>query len=200
MKRACDLIFAVLALTLLFPICIIITLLALMFTGPPVFFLQRRVGKGGELFWIWKFRTMSVANKSIEAGFSGGAVNRVTFFGGLLRSAKLDEIPQLWNVIRGEMSIVGPRPEVPEWVDLADIGWKKILSVRPGITDPASIVYRNEEKTLETVPCPRKHYEEFILPKKKALSISYVERQSIKNDFKIVCQTIWAVLLGRGRV
>ena len=119
-----------------------------IFDGLPVFFRQTRVGLLGHDFLLNKFRTMSLTKQSVHGSFDAGDRSRITGIGSFLRKTKLDELPQLWNVLVGDMSIVGPRPEVRKWVDAYPHRWAKVLTIKPGITDPASIFYRNEEELL----------------------------------------------------
>jgi lipopolysaccharide/colanic/teichoic acid biosynthesis glycosyltransferase len=120
---------------------------------------------------------------------------RITRIGKFIRKYKLDELPQLWNVVRGDMSLVGPRPEIPQFVDLADPVWRSVLAVRPGITDPASIAYRDEEVLLATASDPIRFYKEKILPDKLARNLEYLQTRSVWSDITVIAETIRAVLL-----
>jgi lipopolysaccharide/colanic/teichoic acid biosynthesis glycosyltransferase len=175
------------ALLLLSPFLLAIAAGIYLETGLPIFFSQCRVGCNGELFRMLKFRTM-------RHGASGtlltvGGDRRVTRLGHFLRKFKLDELPQLWNIVRGEMSIVGPRPEVPEFVDLCNPMWQSVLSVRPGITDPASIAFHQEEKLLAKASDPMRFYRETLLPAKLAMNIAYLEHRSVWLDVQLVLRT-----------
>jgi len=181
-------------LWLIIPLLLLGMILIVTFDGFPVFFYQLRVGKRGKEFWLIKFRTMSVQSGSELGGFDVGSNSRVTRIGALLRRTKLDELPQLWNVVRGDMSLVGPRPEVGKWVNAYPERWTKIHQVRPGITDPASIVYRDEEKLLSQSSDPEKTYRDEILPHKLSLYEKYVEEQSLLGDIRILFQTIAALI------
>lgn len=156
--------------------------------GLPVLFRQTRVGRNGKPFVMLKFRSMRMATAGSAVTASGDS--RVTRAGRLLRKYKLDELPQLWNVFKGDMSLIGPRPEVPRFVDLNEPLWRTVLSVRPGITDVASLRYRHEEGMLEGAADPEAHYRTVILPEKLRLAAQGVERQSAGHDFKVLVYTV----------
>lgn len=158
-----------------------------------ILFRQQRVGRGGKIFTLYKFRTMRARGGGLLVTADGDA--RITRLGRFLRKTKLDELPELFNILRGEMSFVGPRPEVPELVDLNDVQWSKILSVRPGITDPVTLEFRNEEDLLVAAEDKEKFYREAIQPYKLKGYCKYLESKSAKNDLKIVFQTLKVVLL-----
>lgn len=159
----------------------------------PVFFRQQRVGLGGRLFRIHKFRSMSVANSGSLVTSANDA--RITRVGAVLRKSKLDELPQLIDVFVGDMSLVGPRPEVPKYVAMwGEQAAAEILSVRPGITDPASITYRNEQDELAGADDPEQHYVEVILPRKVTLYRDYVRTNSVLGDLGLIWQTLVAVV------
>ena len=147
-----------LALCMLSPLLVAIALAVLLGSGWPVLFRQTRVGQRGKAFQLLKFRTMR--NGKSGPSITARGDSRITGVGRFLRKFKLDELPQLWNVVRGEMSLVGPRPEVPEFVDMNNPVWRSVLQVRPGITDPASIAFRNEEEILAKAADPIAFYEE----------------------------------------
>jgi lipopolysaccharide/colanic/teichoic acid biosynthesis glycosyltransferase len=156
--------------------------------GRPCFFCQRRVGWKGRPFLIWKFRTMR--------GGSGPAITiagdrRVTCMGAILRKFKLDELPQFINVLKGDMSMVGPRPEVPEYVEPGNRLWDQVLMVRPGITDLATLLYRNEEQLLASSAHPELDYHRTILPAKLALNIEYMHSRSLRRDIRLLLLTAW---------
>jgi lipopolysaccharide/colanic/teichoic acid biosynthesis glycosyltransferase len=161
----------------------------------PVFFRQRRVGKGGKIFTLFKFRSMRVSESSGAGIFEPGESSRVTTVGRFLRRTKLDELPQLINVLKGDMSIVGPRPEVEKWVAAYPEKWKRVLTVKPGITDMASIEFRNEEKLLSESSDPENTYRNEILPRKLELCLEYVNNRSFAEDLRIIALTIKTVLL-----
>ena len=157
-------------------------------TGGP-FFLQTRVGRHGRPFRIVKFRTMTVLAGAERGSFEPGSTARVTRIGRLLRATKLDELPQLWNVLRGEMSLVGPRPEVPRWTEVHLDRWETVLRVRPVITDPASLRFRDEERILAAEPDPEAAYRDRILPRKLELAEQYVRERTFAGDLAILART-----------
>ena len=141
-------------------------------------------------------RTSALGSPTSESGaFDVGDTSRVTAVGRFLRKTKLDELPQLWNVLRGDMSLVGPRPEVRKWVEAYPERWAKVLTVRPGITDPASIAFRNEEELLTAAPDPENYYRNVILPRKLALYEQYVATRSFWGDVGILLKTVWTVVV-----
>lgn len=162
----------------------------------PVLFCQQRIGHGGKVFRFNKFRSMRVLKEASSGSFDAGNYSRITPFGRFLRKTKLDELPQLINVLKGEMSFVGPRPEVKQWTEVYPEKWKIVHSVKPGITDNASIEFRNEEELLAKSNDPIKTYKEVILPRKLDLYIEYVNTHTFTGDIKIILKTIKAVILG----
>ena len=194
LKRAFDIIFSFLGLLVLSPLFLIIAILIKRDSKGPVFFRGKRVGKDGKLFKIYKFRTMVV-----DAGKLGGPSTpdddpRITKAGRFIRKYKIDELPQLINVLKGEMSLVGPRPEVEEYVKLYSEEEKAILSVLPGVTDYASIWNPNEGKVLAGSEDPEKAYMEKIWPEKQRLRLEYARGHSLWIDFKIILKTIKVVI------
>lgn len=192
-KRYFDLFFSTLAIVFLSPLIVIIGILIKSTSKGPILFRQVRVTKNGKLFYIYKFRTMknnSEGNNQITVGND----NRITKIGGILRKTKLDELPQLFNVVKGEMSLVGPRPEVPKYVELYTEEQKKILKVYAGITDYASIYFSNESELLGSVQNPEKFYIEKIMPYKIKLNQKYIENIGLKADVKIIFLTIFKIL------
>ena len=164
---------------------------AVRLTSPgPALFRQRRVGLGGRDFTIYKFRTMTAAPRAEEGSFDAGDTSRVTRLGRWLRATKLDELPQLVNVLRGDMSLVGPRPEVRPWVEAYPERWARVHTVRPGITDPASLEFRSEEQLLAAAPDPEACYREEVLPRKLDLYERYVASASTLSDLAIVARTL----------
>ena len=185
-------------LVVLSPLLLVIAASIFCETGLPILFRQHRVGRNGRLFRLLKFRTMLHETKGPALTVSGDT--RVTRSGRFLRDFKLDEIPQLWNVVRAEMALVGPRPEVPEFVDLREPIWHSVLRVRPGITDPASIAYRQEEKLLAKAPDPIRYYQETLLPAKLAMNLAYLHERSFWLDLKVILRTVRCVASpGQGR-
>ncbi|MFY9263630.1 MAG: sugar transferase [Actinomycetaceae bacterium] len=193
LKLAIDRAISGIALLALSPV-LVVTAAAIKFdSAGPVFFRQERVGLHGQTFRIHKFRTMRNEKPKVNVSASGDP--RVTRVGKILRKTKLDELPQLIDVVKGDMAIVGPRPEVPEYVAVwPDELRDEILSVRPGITDPASIKYRNEADELAQADDAEKYYVEVLIPKKTALYAEYVRNQSLLGDFKLIFQTLATVI------
>lgn len=192
MKRAFDLGTSFAGLLVLSPVIALIAVAIRISDGGPILFRQIRVGQHDSRFEILKFRTMSVEHGGPSV--TRHADPRVTRIGKVLRQSKLDELPQLLNVVRGEMSLVGPRPEVPElamhWGDAR----KTILSVRPGITDPASIHFRDESAQYPRNVDPQIYYIENILPIKVEMYLEYIDRRSLSLDFKLILSTLKSVM------
>ena len=195
MKRAIDIVAAVLALAVSWPLLAWIAYLVRREDGGPALFRQARVGRDGEIFEMMKFRTM---RSSPGPAITAAGDVRITPVGRWLRRWKLDELPQLWNVIRGEMSIVGPRPELPEFVRNYPAEAREILALRPGITGPAQLEGIDEEHELSTVPDPERHYREVLLPRKIATDLRYARTATVKGDFVILARTA-AKLLASAR-
>lgn len=158
----------------------------------PVIFRQKRMGRKGRTFTMYKLRTMRVANSGPQV--TAGDDVRVTPMGKFLRKTKLDELPELWNVLKGDMSLIGPRPEVPRYVDLADPMWRLVLEARPGIADPMTLRLRNEEALLVEVEGDRERfYLETLLPFKLAGYLNYLQARSWRSDLKVLWQTVITV-------
>lgn len=193
MKRTFDFIFSFIGLILFSPIFLIISLLIALSSKGGVFYKQTRVGKDNIDFKVYKFRSMIVDadKKGLLSIGKDGRDPRVTKIGYILRKYKLDELPQLINVIKGDMSLVGPRPEVRQYVDLYDDNQKEILKVRPGITDIASITFKNENDLLSQSPNPEQYYIQEIMPKKISLSLEYVKTRTLIKDIKLIFKTIF---------
>lgn len=184
------------ALLLLSPFLLVIAAGIFLETGLPIVFSQSRVGRNGQLFHLLKFRSMR--NDTSGPPLTVGGDRRVTRVGHFLRKYKLDELPQLWNVVCAEMSIVGPRPEVAEFVDLCKPVWQSVLRVRPGITDPASIAFHQEEELLAKSSDPIRYYREAVLPAKLAMNIAYLQERSLWLDFQVILRTaLCAVFPGK---
>mgnify|MGYP005862509029 CR=1 FL=1 len=192
-KRLFDLLVSIAGLFILSPFICIIAVIIKLNDGGPVFYMAPRVGKNGKLFKMFKFRTMVVNADKIGASSTTSSDPRITRIGRFLRKYKLDEIPQLINVLLGQMSIVGPRPEVKYFTDLFTEEEKIILTVKPGITDWASVWNSDEGKILEGAADPDKAYMELIWPEKKRLQMKYVKEQSFYNDIIIIGKTIAAI-------
>jgi len=194
LKRLFDIIFSFIGLVILSPVFIIISILIFFNSGIYVFYFQSRVGKDGKDFKLFKFRTMHLGADKKGLLTVGGNDPRITKIGYYLRKYKLDELPQLLNVLIGNMSLVGPRPEVRKYVELYDAKQKQVLSVKPGITDYASIIFSNENELLENLAEPENYYIKEILPKKLALNLHYIQSQSFFTDLKIILKTIAKIL------
>lgn len=179
---------ALVAGILLFPVLVPVALGIRLSSQGPVFFRQKRVGKDGHLFTIIKFRTMRINDGSNTVTAVGDA--RITPIGSFLRKWKLDELPELYNILIGEMSFVGPRPDVPGYADLLKGNDRKILALRPGITGPASLKYYNEEEILAGVENPKEYNDTVIFPDKVRINLKYLERCSLFEDLKIIIYTI----------
>jgi lipopolysaccharide/colanic/teichoic acid biosynthesis glycosyltransferase len=193
MIRALDILISLIFLFLFAPILVIVALLITLTTGWPFVFRQTRVGLHGKDFQIIKFRTMRKDAEKFGQLTVGSRDPRVTPIGYFLRKYKLDELPQFWNVLVGQMSIVGPRPEVKKYVDLYSKDQLKILNVRPGITDDATIRFRNENQIIENYASPEEAYVKEILPYKLSLSSIWLKNPSLYNYFRIIWQTFIAL-------
>ncbi len=195
LKRLFDLLFSLSGLFLLAPLFLLITMWIKIDSEGPVFFRQSRVGRYGRLFDIYKFRTMCSDAESRGRQITVRDDPRITRPGRFLRRFKLDELPQLINVVKGEMSLVGPRPEVPRYVDLYPEHLRqKILSISPGITDLASIEYKNENDILSEADDPERTYIEKVMPAKLKYYERYVSERSLWGDFKLILATIKSIL------
>jgi lipopolysaccharide/colanic/teichoic acid biosynthesis glycosyltransferase len=189
-KRFFDIFAAFAGLIVLSPLFLVLSFLILLNDGFPVFFRQRRIGRDGVPFVLLKFRTMVQKTGSEKGLFEPGATQRVTLTGKFLRKHKLDELPQLLNVLIGDMSIVGPRPEVERYVQYYPEKWAGVHKVRPGITDKASIMFRNEEEILSGSADPDVDYITKILPVKLDLNLEYITTCSFSGDLKIIFSTL----------
>ncbi|HRP67935.1 MAG TPA: sugar transferase [Turneriella sp.] len=194
LKRSFDFLASLIGLILLCPLFVVIAIAVKISSAGPVFFRQLRVGFAGKLFQIHKFRTMRIDAEK-KGKLTIGKDSRVTRVGYFLRKTKLDELPQLLNVLKGDMSLVGPRPEVPEFIEYySPIAREKILSVRPGITDMASIEMVDENKILAEYENPHQAYIEKILPLKEKYYLYYVEKQSLWFDIYLIFKTFIKIL------
>jgi lipopolysaccharide/colanic/teichoic acid biosynthesis glycosyltransferase len=190
MKRAFDLFFASLGFIVLSPLLLVVALAVRLGSRGPVIFRSRRVGRFGKEFSLLKFRTMTA-----DAPFKGPAITfgndpRITRLGALLRRCKVDELPQLLNVIKGEMSLVGPRPEVPEYVKLYTPEQSAVLNLVPGITDPASVKYAQESELLGAADSPEESYVQHVMPDKIRMNIEYAARANLWTDLRVVLATL----------
>ena len=192
-KRIFDIIFSAAGLLILLPVFIIVAIVIKLDSKGPVFYKQSRVGKNNKDFSLYKFRTMNPDSDKKGLLTVGGRDPRITRSGYYLRKFKLDELPQLINVLIGEMSFVGPRPEVRKYVDIYTEEQRKVLDVSPGITDVASIKYKNENELLEKADDPEKYYIEIIMPDKIDLNLEYINQRSVFKDLKVILKTLTAV-------
>jgi lipopolysaccharide/colanic/teichoic acid biosynthesis glycosyltransferase len=185
---------ALVGLVLAAPLILLSAVLVSLTSTGPVIFRQKRVGVGGELFTLYKFRTMRVQNAGLQV--TAGDDKRITWFGRFLRKTKLDELPELWNVITGDMSLVGPRPEVPHYVDWDNEMWREVLRARPGITDPVTLKLRNEEELLASVQGDRdSFYKDCLLPYKLIGYRRYIQRRTFRSDLIVLWKTAVSVLI-----
>jgi lipopolysaccharide/colanic/teichoic acid biosynthesis glycosyltransferase len=196
-KRLLDLIVAVGSLIVLSPLFLLIAILVRVTSRGPVFHTATRVGKDGIPFILFKFRSMRFDPEGVAAGVTTREDRRITPVGRYLRRWKLDELPQLINVVKGHMSLVGPRPEDPRYVALYTDEQKRVLSVLPGITGAASIVYHNEEDLLAAPD--DSVYVERIMPHKLSLELEYVKRRSFRGDLALIIRTTWILIGSRSR-
>ena len=196
--RAFDAAASALGLVVFLPLIALCALAVVLTSAGPPLYRQRRVGRGGTPFWLYKLRTMRPSSGGSLVTARGDA--RVTRVGRFLRRSKLDELPQLWNVLRGDMALVGPRPEVPEYVDLADPLWRRVLAVRPGITDPVTLRLRDEEDMLAAAPGdPETFYRDQLQPRKLRAYMRYLDRRNLRTDLRTLADTLIAIVApGRG--
>ncbi len=189
-KRIFDFSSSLLGVVILFPLLILISFAIKIDSSGPILFLQKRVGMDGKLFTLIKFRSMMINQESNNTATAKGD-ERITTIGVFLRRYKLDELPELWNVLKGEMSLVGPRPDVPGYADNLKGKDRKILKLRPGITGTASLKYANEEEILSMQDNPQKYNDEVIFPDKVKINLEYYKNQTLWLDIKIIFATIF---------
>lgn len=189
LKSIFDRITSFFGLIFLFPVLIIVGILIhIKMPGGPIIFKQRRVGRHGKLFTMYKFRSMTMSHSGSSVSVKGES--RITPLGVKLRKYKLDELPELWNVLIGDMSLVGPRPDVPGYADKLEGENRRMLLLKPGITGPASLKYRNEEEILAEQENPQKYNDEVLFPDKVRINIEYLDNWSFWNDIKIIIYTL----------
>ena len=189
LKIIFDRIMALFGLLFLSPVLLIVAILIkLKMPGGPIIFSQKRVGQYGKLFTMYKFRSMIVGHGGSSISVAGE--NRITPLGVKLRKYKLDELPELWNVLIGDMSFVGPRPDVPGYADILEGNDRRVLELKPGITGPASLKYRNEEEILAMQDDPIKYNDEVIFPDKVKINLRYLDNWSFFEDIKIIIYTV----------
>ena len=200
LKRAFDIVVALVGLVFFSPLMLIIAVFIKLDSPGSVFYRAPRVGKGGRPFRMYKFRTMVADADKIGPAITVDKDPRITRMGAHLRRSRLDEIPQLIDVLRGEMSMVGPRPEAPYYVEKYSPEQREVLMVKPGMTAPAQIAFRHEEEALSNAETLEDEYMSVILPPKLAMDLQYIEQQSLSLDLKILFQTAWVLLADRLRV
>jgi lipopolysaccharide/colanic/teichoic acid biosynthesis glycosyltransferase len=194
-KRLFDVVISGLVLCAALPVMLVVGMLVRVSSKGPVFFRQQRVGRGGRLFMLYKFRTMRVDGGG--PAVTAGSDARITPVGRFLRRSKLDELPQFLHVLLGDMSVVGPRPEVPEYVEHYTDEQRRVLCVRPGITGVSQLEFRNEEALLAGRPDVEEYYLQEVMPAKLRLDLHYVRHQSLVGDLILLWRTIFAILLPR---
>lgn len=195
LKRGMDIVLSLVMLLVLSPLFLVLAVAVMLSSTGGALFRQQRVGRDGNLFWLYKFRSM----KSAEAGKPGalvtaGSDHRITHIGRLLRRTKLDELPQFWNVLKGDMSLVGPRPEVPRYVAHYTLEQRAVLSVRPGITGAAQLEFRDEEARLAQCDDVEAFYIAHILPEKLAIDLRYVRERTFSGDVRLLFRTMGTLL------
>lgn len=189
LKNIFDRIVSFFGLLVLWPVLLTVAvLIRVKMPGGPVIFKQKRVGQNGKLFTMYKFRSMTVGHCGSSVSVAGES--RITPLGAKLRKYKLDELPELWNVLIGDMSFVGPRPDVPGYADKLEGEARAILKLKPGITGPASLKYRNEEEILAQQPDPIKYNDEVIYPDKVKINLEYLRHWSFLKDIKLIIKTV----------
>lgn len=194
LKRLFDLFFSLIGLIILSPLFFIISILIIIDSKGSIFYKQKRVGNNNRDFSLIKFRTMKTGADMQGLLTVGSKDSRVTKTGYFLRKHKLDELPQLINILKGDMSFVGPRPEVRKYIELYDERQKQVLKVKPGLTDYASLEYINESEILSKAANPEKVYIEKIMPAKLELNLKYITESGIKTDMKIIYNTLRKIL------
>jgi lipopolysaccharide/colanic/teichoic acid biosynthesis glycosyltransferase len=188
MKRTFDLLLSLFSLALLAPVFLIVALIIKLTMAGPVIFSQKRIGRQGKPFVIYKFRSMKV-NKS-DISITLKTDGRITPFGRFLRKSKIDELPQIWNIMKGDMSFVGFRPDVPGYHDMLSGEEKKLLFIRPGLSGADSLAYLNEEDILQHHADPQAFYDQYLFPDKVRINLAYMKKQSFMLDIKIILFTI----------
>ncbi|MDI9216982.1 MULTISPECIES: sugar transferase [Clostridium] len=189
-KRIFDFLASLLGIIILSPILLIVAIAIKIDSKGNILFMQKRIGKNGVPFYIYKFRTMVSDAEKLGKQITVGKDNRITKVGAFLRKYKIDELPQLFNVLKGDMSLVGPRPEVPKYVDLYTESEKRVLEVRPGITDLASLRYKDENDILGNVDNPEEYYINVIMKDKLKLNLEYIEKSNLIFDISLIFKTI----------
>jgi lipopolysaccharide/colanic/teichoic acid biosynthesis glycosyltransferase len=194
-KRATDIAGAAIGIVLFMPLLLMLAVLIKADSPGPVFFRQGRVGRNGNPFRIWKLRTMVTGSEALGPGLTVASDERVTRVGRWLRRTKLDELPQLFNVLSGKMSLVGPRPEVPRYVASYSDTELMILEHRPGMTGPVALAYMEEESLLASVPDPERHYQDVVMREKIAMNLRYAHRATVFTDLHMIWRTVTALFV-----
>ncbi len=189
LKRIFDVIASFFGLLILSPFLLVAGLLVKFSSEGPVLFTQERIGRNGIPFTIYKFRTMFIDHGGSSVSVRGE--KRITPIGAILRRFKIDEFPELWNILIGDMSFVGPRPDMPEYIARLQGEQREMLSLRPGLTSPASIKYAREEELLSMVPDPQKHFDEVIWPDKQRMNLEYIRRRTFIGDIVLILRTVF---------
>jgi lipopolysaccharide/colanic/teichoic acid biosynthesis glycosyltransferase len=192
MKRVFDALFSATALVLLTPLLLVIAAVVAAESSGGAFYHQDRIGRNGVPFRLHKFRSMQVHREGAQVTL-GTSDPRITSVGRVLRNYKLDELPQLWNVLKGDMSLVGPRPEVAKYVALYTDEMREVLTVRPGLTDPASIAGFDEGERLEAAANPEQHYREIVMPEKVQQQLAYVRSATFGSDIRVIARTFFRI-------
>lgn len=195
LKRLYDILLSGAGLIVLFPLLMLIGIAICLRDGRPVIFRQRRIGQGGRPFHILKFRSMVLNAERAGLSVTRSGDPRITPIGRILRKTKLDELPQLWNVFKGEMSLVGPRPEVPHYVELYTPAQRQVLELKPGITDLATLEFRNEEELLRSAHDVEQFYITHCVPRKIELNLQYARRANLWHDSRIILKTVFPTRL-----
>lgn len=190
-KRAFDIVFSLIGLLILSPVLALTGICVRLSSRGPALFRQERTGRYGKPFTIYKFRTMVLNHGGSSVSVRGES--RITRLGSVLRKLKIDELPELWNILIGDMSFVGPRPDMPEYASRLQGEQREILSVRPGITSPASLKYAREEEILSTVSDPLKHFDEVIWPDKMEMNLRYVRSRTFIGDLILIIRTVLGI-------
>ncbi|EOR24643.1 sugar transferase [Clostridium sartagoforme AAU1] len=189
-KRIFDFLASMLGILILSPVLLIVAIAIKIDSKGNILFLQKRIGRNGIPFYIYKFRTMVSDAEKLGKQITVGKDNRITNVGSILRKYKIDELPQLFNVLKGDMSLVGPRPEVPKYVQMYTESERKVLEVRPGITDLASLRYKDENDILGKVDNPEEYYINVIMKDKLKLNLEYIEKSNLIFDISLIFKTI----------
>lgn len=193
-KRLFDIVCSLIGILVLLPFFLLFSILIVLTSGFPILYIQNRVGKNSDDFSLLKFRTMHSGSDKKGLLTVGEKDSRITAIGYFLRKYKIDELPQIFNVLAGDMSLVGPRPEVRKYVEMYNADQKKVLSVKPGITDYASILYSNENEILSRSEDPEQHYINKVMPAKLKLNLKYIENPGLGADLNIIFKTIGRIL------